>query len=178
MRQRKIRGHHRRQKQIERWKNHNLTLDIENLLNHKRDYVKIWVHPWSGLSMKNSQFRQPNSKTKYLILNALFDIYENWKSQLDQLGQNYYLKIWLYEPRFSKSQVVCAIGDSVDYYNLSFNTSNKKVDLNANNYHKTKDRITAFNWQLNLDEDYIDNSETENSSLTFIEKGVVWVGGK
>ena len=178
MRQRKIRGHHRRQRQIERWKNHSLTIDIENLLNYKKDYVKIWVHPWSGISLKNSQYPQPNGKTKYLMLNALFNIYGNWEKQLDLHGQNYYLKIWLYEPRFSKSQVVCAVGDSVDYYNNVFNKSNKKVDLNVNNYKKVKDKIFELKWQLHLDEDYIDNSENENSELIFVEKGNVWVGGK
>lgn len=178
MRQRKIRGHRRRQKQIERWKNHSLTLDIENLLKYKKDYVKIWVHPWSGISLKNSQYPEPNGKTKYLMLSALFDIYENWQKQLDQHGQNHYLKIWLFEPRFSKSQIVCAIADNIEYYNNVFNPSNKKVDLNVNNYSKTKDRISAFKWKLFLDEDYIDNSDNENSELAFVEKGIVWVGGK
>jgi hypothetical protein len=179
MRQRKIRGHHRRQKQIERWRNHNLTLDIENLLIHKKDYVKIWVHPWSGLSMKNSSYPEPNGQTKSLIVNALFDIYENWKKQIEQVGQSYYLKIWLYEPRVSKSQVVCAIGDKVDHYDNIFNVSNKKVDLNVNSYSKkTNSKLSAFSWKLHLDEDYFDSSETENAELVFIEKGIVWVGGK
>lgn len=178
MRQRKIRGHHRRQEQIERWRNHNLTLDIENLLIYKKDYVKIWVHPWSGLSMKNSSYPEPNGKTKSLIVNALFDIYENWKKQIEQVGQGYYLKIWLYEPRVSKSQVVCAIGDKVDHYDNIFNVSNKKVDLNLNSYSKTNSKLSEFNWKLHLDEDYFDGSETENAELVFIEKGIVWVGGK
>ena len=100
MRQRKIRGNKRRQKQIEIWRQLSLTLDTENLLKHKRDHVKIWVHPWSGISIINSTYPQPNGKTKKLMVSALLDIYENWKLQLDKLGQNYYLKIWLYEPRF------------------------------------------------------------------------------
>ena len=177
MRQRKIRGNKRRQKQIEIWRQISLTLDTENLLKHKRDLVKIWVHPWSGISIINSTYPQPNGKTKKLMVSALIEIYENWKLQLDKLGQNYYLKIWLYEPRFSNSQIVCSIGDSMDYYNNTFNTSNKKVDLNVNNYIKSKDRISLVKWQLNLDEDYVDNFEIENYELIAIKKGYVWIGG-
>lgn len=178
MRQRKIRGHNRRQKQIENWRKYSLTLDIENLIKYKKDYVKIWVHPWSGLSMKNSFYPEPNGKTKSLIVNALFDIYENWKNQLEQLGQNYYLKIWLHEPRISKSQVVCAIGDKVGHYGNIFNVSNKKVDLNVKSYSKTNSKISTFNWKLHLDEDYVEISVADNVELVCIQKGFVWVGGK
>lgn len=175
MRQRKIRGHIRRQKQIECWLKHNLTLNMENLLNYKRDHVKIWVHPWSGISIVNSAYPQPNGKTKKIIVNALFDIYDNWKLLLDQLGQNYYLKFWLFEPRFSQSQIVCAIGDSEDYYNNTFNASNKNTALNVNNYINAKDRMSLFRWHLHLDEDFV---EIENSEILAIKSGYVWVGGK
>ncbi|RYG54578.1 MAG: hypothetical protein EOO01_01125 [Chitinophagaceae bacterium] len=55
-----------------------------------------------------------------MIIQGLETIYDNWMLQLDAIGEPYYLKIWLYEPRLSKSQVVCAIGDKITYYDNMF----------------------------------------------------------
>jgi hypothetical protein len=75
---------------------------------------------------------------------------------LDKIGQPYYLKIWLFEPRFSKSQVVCAIGDRIDYYeNLFFKPENGK-QLQSVNYGSLKKRLDAFEWEYRLDEDHIE----------------------
>jgi hypothetical protein len=120
MKTKKIRGHKRIWKDIEKWKNANLKLDLEHLKQNERDYAKIGVYPFSAISLTNSQIPEPKTKTKKRILNGLLDIYDSWKNQLDQLNEPYYLKIWLFEPRFSKSQVVCAIGNSIDFYKNTF----------------------------------------------------------
>jgi hypothetical protein len=157
MKYQKIRGHKRRQKAIERWRTENLDLRLDLIEKYNYDHIDIVVHPWCDISIINSAFPEPTRKTKQLILNGLIDIYHSWKKQLDKIGQPYYLKIWLFEPRFSKSQVVCAIGDRIDYYeNLFFEPENGK-QFQSENYGSLKKRLYAFKWEYRLDEDHIEN---------------------
>ena len=159
MKTKKIRGHKRIWKNIDQWKNANLNLDLDNLKSQGRDYVKIWVHPYSGLSLTHSHIPQPKAETKTRILTGLLDIYENWKTQLDALNNPYYLKIWLYEPRFSKSQVVCAIGDYINYYqNMFIHSENIKASI-GDYPDSIKNRMIKFTWQQRLDEEFLDNTE-------------------
>jgi hypothetical protein len=161
MRQKKIRGHKRRWKQIENWRIDHLNLNLTDYLLSERDryYAKIKVHPWSGLALTNSVTPQPTGKTKLKMLNGLLDIYEDWKGQLDKLGQPFYLKVWLFEPRFSQSQVVCAIGDNIDFYENTFFKPEKTLKLNTDDYGQLKNRLDNFTWDYRLDEDYYDNTE-------------------
>ncbi len=162
MKTKKIRGHNRIWKNIEKWKKANLKLDLENLKNYERDYAKILIHPFSGISLTNSGNPEPKGETKERILNGLFDIYENWKNQLDGLNEPYYLKIWLFEPRFSKSQVVCAIGNSIDFYNTSFNNPQKVEEFKTDFVEIKKKRIENFYWEHKLDEDFIFSTDIGN----------------
>jgi hypothetical protein len=161
VRQKKIRGHYRRYKQIHNWRLDNLSIDLTDYLLNERDryYAKIRVHPWSGISLTNSATPQPTGKTKQKILNGLFDIYDNWKSQLDKLGQPYYLKIWLFEPRFSQSQVVCSIGDNVDFYENTFYKPSIDKTIQLENYGCLKAKLSKLEWDYRLDEDHYDNNE-------------------
>ena len=161
MRQKKIRGHNRRHKQLDNWRLDNLSLDLTDYLLNERDryYAKIRVHPWSGLSLTNSLTPQPTGKTKQKMLNGLLDIYEDWKAQLDKLGQPYYLKVWLFEPRFSQSQVVCAIGDNVDFYENTFHKPDTNKAIQLDNYGTLKTKLSKLNWDYRLDEDHYYNTE-------------------
>lgn len=161
MRQKKIRGHNRRHKQLDNWRLDNLSLDLTDYLLNERDryYAKIRVHPWSGLSLTNSLTPQPTGKTKQKMLNGLLDIYEDWKTQLDKLGQPYYLKVWLFEPRFSQSQVVCAIGDNVDFYENTFHKPDTNKAIQLDNYGTLKTKLSKLNWDYRLDEDHYYNTE-------------------
>ena len=120
MRTKKIRRYKRILKEIERWRSEVIELDLENVQSTNRDYVKIWVSPYSDLELGNSISPQPSGEARTKILEALLDIYDNWKLALDKLGEPYYLKIWLYDQRFSNSQVVCAIGPFLDFYETTF----------------------------------------------------------
>ncbi len=157
MKKQKIRGHKRKHRAIERWRLGNLELRLDLIEKYNYDYIKIFIHPWCDISIIKSEFPEPIKKTKQLILNGLIDIYHSWKKQLDKIGQPYYLKIWLFEPRFSKSQVVCAIGDRIDYYeNLFFKPENGK-QFQSGNYGSLKKRLDAFEWEYHLDEDHIED---------------------
>ena len=161
MRQKKIRGHKRRWKEIENWRLDNIDLNLTDYLMNERDryYAKIRIHPWSGLSLTNSLTPNPTRKTKQKMLNGLLDIYVDWKNQLDKLGKPYYLKIWLFEPCFSQSQVVCAIGENVDFYENTFFKPEEINNLNTDKYGQLKSRLENFTWDYRLNEDHYDNTE-------------------
>src|SRR5688572_16639298 len=136
MRTRKIRGHRRRHKQIDKWVLDNLSIDLRYYLSNERDrhYAKIRIYPWSGISVTRSAIPEPTRKTKEKMLKGLLDIYHNLKTQLDEIGQPYYLRIWLFDPRFSQSQVVCAIGDSIDFYKDTFFKPDDKKEIPLKKY--------------------------------------------
>jgi hypothetical protein len=158
----KIRGHRRRWNDIDQWVTTHKNLDLDYLKEYQRDYAKIRVHPWSGISLTNSQTPEPKGQTKTKILSGLIEIHDSWKRELDQLGENYYLKIWLFEPRFARSQVVCAIGDYLDFYENTFFKPDESKKFNPAKYGQLKDEIENFNWEYRLDEDHFDNSEPSN----------------
>lgn len=159
MRKQKIRGHKRRHRHIEEWRLENLNLRFDLFEKYNGDHIDIVVHPWCDISIINSKIPEPKAKTKELMLSGLIDIYESWKKQLDKLGQPYYLKIWLYEPRFSKSQVVCGVGEKIDYYENVFFKPGERKKMKPNNYGQLKSKIESFNWDYHLDEDHYDNTE-------------------
>ena len=156
MRYKKTRGQRRRHRLIEQWRLQNMQIDLNHLQNYNCDYVKIFVHPWCDLSITNSIFPEPKRKTKLLMLSALLDIYFSWKQQLDSMNQSYYLKIWLYEPNFSKSQVVCAVDDRIDHYNNIFLKAEDEKKPKTSAYGQIEDRLKMLNWQHYLHEDFID----------------------
>ena len=163
MRKRRVRGHKRRWKQINKWINSSLSIDLQHLKTNETDYVKIWIHPWSGLSLTNSTFPQPIGKTKKKITEGLIKIYKEWNSKLKQLDQPYYLAIWLYDNRFSKSQVVCAIEGSLDFYETTFRKGDEQKTLKLNQYpNDLQNKLKPFKWVQHFDEDHFDNTTVGN----------------
>lgn len=158
MRRRKIRGHNRKQREIERWKNVCLNLDLDRLNMYQYNYAKIMVHPWCDISIIDSGYLEPTKKTKQRILESLLDIYISWKKQLDKIEKPYYLKVWLYEPRFSRSQVVCAIGDKIEYYESQFFKPDLEKEYSINSNNSLSKKLQAFKWSNYLDEDQYDHS--------------------
>lgn len=161
----KIRGHKRIWRKIDQWINDNKNLDKETLLCWERNYVKFRVFPWNGFSRSNrkSILQEPKSITRDKILNGLFEIYENWKVELDKLGEPYYLKIWLYEERFSNSQVVCALRNKINFYDHTFSKPDYHKEIKSINFGNNK-KIENYNWELRLDEDLFDNTELGEES--------------
>jgi len=68
MKLQKVRGQKRRSKQIERWTNNNLPLNIPVLSKYKNDHIEIIVHPWCDISIINSTIPEPKGKNKGEIL--------------------------------------------------------------------------------------------------------------
>ncbi len=155
----KVRGHKRRWKHISNWIEANKNLNLNNLRARQRGYLKIQVHPWGGIYSAFHLIPEPNGKAKAQILEGLIEIYDSWKIELDKLQESYYLKIWLFEPRFSNSQVVCAIGDSLEFYENTFFKPEYSKELSPQNYGRLDKEVSKFNWQYRLDEDHFDENE-------------------
>ncbi len=158
MRTKKIRGNNRVLQNIEYWKVKNKKLDLDNLLSQNRDFTKIWVEPYSNISFLNSKYPEPKGKIRAHILSGLLDIYTSWKTTLDKLNQEYYLKIWLYDMRFSKSQVVCAIGPFLDFYDSTFYKPEEQREINLDSYGIHKKSMEILNWEYALDEEHYNNT--------------------
>lgn len=155
MRTKKIRGHKRIWKDIERWRTVHSPMDAGFV---DRKYVKIWVHPYSGISLLGSKIPEPKGLTRKKILEGLLDIYDAWKKELDSQGEPYYLKLWLYEPQISRSQVVCAVGDFRNFYDSTFYTPETQKKFPIGNYGKLQERLNSFTWEYAHDESFIDDN--------------------
>ena len=153
----KIRGFNRRIKEINRWRTNNLILDIDLLKERQYEYVKFWISPWDNLRYKERNYIGPKSKARTLILNSLLDIYDNWEQQLVELGIPYYLKIWLYEPRLTSSQIVCGINDKISHYENVFTKSDKKIISPSKKYEAIDERLEKYAWTVALDEEIVEN---------------------
>jgi hypothetical protein len=163
---RKIRGHIRIQNRVERWRRDTLSLPFaDSPAGRDRYYAKILVHPWNGLSMTRSSIPEPAGKTKQMMLAGLLDIHDGWKVQLDRLGLAYYLRVWIFEPRFSRSQVVCAFGDSLNFYEGTFHKPDFTVKLQPARYGRLKEKLSLYNWDFHLDEDFYDKNEVGERTL-------------
>jgi len=153
----KIRGQKRLKKRIEKWRIESLNPNIDLINENHYDYVKIWVNPFANLRYKERNYTGPKSENRILILNALLDVYDSWELQLKKLNVPYYLKIWLYEPRFTSSQVVCGIEDRIDHYENVFSPATKNVQFPIDRYKRLTKRIDQFNWTVAIDEEIIEN---------------------
>jgi hypothetical protein len=173
MRTKKIRGHKRRWKNIQTWIDSNMHLNIGQLENGKYDYCKIWLSPWSNLSITNSHIPSPKSQTRKLILTGLLDIYDSWDSQLKQLNKPYYLKIWLYTPDFKRSQVVCAIDEKIEQYEKTFYCPDNEKLCTLIPGIISNPRLEKFQWFKGLDEQMVfesEKSDADDEEMMFINK--------
>ncbi|KZL51011.1 hypothetical protein PN488_13175 [Nodularia spumigena CS-591/12] len=141
----KIRGWKKRIRQIEKWKQRNFNVDLSN---SNYDHVKIWIHPWSSLAKPS-----PPLWYRRLILSAMFEIYHNWKKQLIERGEPFYLKIWLFHPRFSHSQVVAGIGERIDWYENVFPIpENQYEPFPYQEYDSNLYNLHDLTWELRIDD--------------------------
>ena len=151
----KIRGHKKIQKRILNWIEENRTINISDFLANKYCYTTVSFDPYFNISIKNSNIAEPKTKTRKRIILGLQEIYNNWKTELDKLNQPYFLKIYLFEPRISKSQIICAIGkEKIEYYENFFRSADYKNDSNFQ-----KILSADFKWETHSDDDIYSEQE-------------------
>ena len=170
MKEKKIRGNKRIFKNIENWKQDCLNLDLENLERFQRNYEKVWVRPFSDLSISGSKIPTPKRKARKLILESLMAIFNSWESQLKTLEKPYYLAIWLYEPHLENSQVVCAIDGFLNFYDITFYRPEEQRKMPTQNYGALKNELDTFDWIYALDEDYFTTEDVAMSEDEYMTK--------
>lgn len=167
----KLRGQSRRWKEIAEWTDQNKELDIDRLRAYHRDYVKMWVSPWHDISLLSSTFPEPSGRSRQLMLEGLVTIYNSWKNTLEKLNEPYYLKIWLYNPRFGRSQVVCTVGDFLKFYDITFPLCEGEKRFPLEQYGPVANHFAKMNWQCRIDEDSVkDDSHMDPDQFISMEE--------
>ncbi|MGG3471610.1 hypothetical protein ABES02_29605 [Neobacillus pocheonensis] len=144
----KIRGWKRHKRKIERWKQESIDLDMDYLRDYQRTYVKLWIHPFYGLVRRN-----PPVWYKRLLLDAMMDVYLAWYRKMKKENEDFYLKMWLYDPHFINSQIVLAYKDCLEFYDKTFEKRKVHKDFPYDKFNSLKEKLEKFEWELHVDTD-------------------------
>lgn len=127
-------------------------LNIDFLKEEK--YYNYEIEEWYG-----EEFGIKGELRKKII-ETLLKTYFEWKNELDKLNKEYYLAIWLYNPRMLKSEIVCAIDEKVNYYeNEKFLASNKNSEFDLNQFGVLSPELQKFTWDRKIDLDAVEEWE-------------------
>ncbi len=153
----KIRGWKKQTKKITDWHLNHENPDLEHFNNYGEDFVKIRIDPWNRLME-----RQPPGWYCKIILERLIEIHNKWYQYYSLNQQNFDLQLWINEPKFIRSQVVCAKTDKPDEF--------------RNNYYrpdKSDRKFPSHKWQsinYNLDEFSFEPYMDENLHFKNLEE--------
>ena len=141
----KIRGDNKFLNEIEESIKTDSAFDLNNLLEKK--YLNydfdFWYYEDKII---------PNGKARKFIIESLINIYYAWEKELKKINKNYYLAVWLCEPRLLKSEVVCAIDEKIIFYETEcFKNSEKQGKLNLDNYGILHTELEKFKWEKKID---------------------------
>lgn len=150
----KIRGWKRHKRKIEAWKQSALHLDMEYLKDYQRDYVKLWIDPFYGPFRRSAP-----AWYKRLLLEAIIDVYKAWHKKMKKENEEFYLKIWLYDPDIMKSQIVVAYRDCISFYHETFEKMREQKEFPFKKFPGLEDKLEQFEWDLRIDIDYYDEAD-------------------
>lgn len=93
-----------------------------------RHYVKAWIEPYAGLALPGASRGGPTGRDceppswfAGLLRSRLLDIAADWQDRLEAgAGRPFRVFAWLKEIHALESQVVCEFGDSVGFYDRTF----------------------------------------------------------
>ncbi|MBA4496266.1 hypothetical protein ACFO25_12195 [Paenactinomyces guangxiensis] len=153
----KVRGWKRQIRKIEDWKQRVNTLDMKTLEEYHRDYVKIWIYPWYNLEKRN-----PPLWYSRLVLAEMIEIYLDWHKKMTKTGEDFYLKIWLYDPDFIHSQIVVAYKSCLHFYDKTFEVNPNTKPFPYHKFDSIRDQLKRFSWKLHLNQvTYTESDLTE-----------------
>lgn len=141
----KLRGWKRHKRKIAKWKQDVINLDMDEIQNYQRSYAKLWIHPFYSLVHRN-----PPNWFNRLLLHAMIDVYFHWYEQMKGEKEDFYLKIWLYEPNFIRSQIVVAYKDCLDFYKHTFDKNPTPKTFPLEKYKSSEEQLSRFQWELHI----------------------------
>ncbi|MGI8348521.1 hypothetical protein NiCM35_01980 [Niallia circulans] len=160
---------------MERWKQNAINLDMDYLRNYQRQYEKLWIHPFYKLERRN-----PPNWYQSLLLDAMIEVYLEWHQKMKKEEEDFYLKLWLYDPHFINSQIVVAYRNCLDFYDETFKRRQANKGFPFDKFHSLRDKLEQFEWDLHIESDYYDENDLnewlEEGALT--EKEVSRIKGK
>jgi len=129
---------------------------MEYMAQHHRDYAKLWIDPWYRAIRRN-----PPIWYRRLLLQAMLEVYRNWYKQMQATGEEFYLKIWLYDPHFINSQIVVAYRDFLHFYDQTFDVAwyDKKFPEDKYARGSVSDLVEQFDWALHVHTNYTEESD-------------------
>lgn len=148
MKQKKLRGKKRRNKNIEKWAMYNHLPDLNVIENYGMDYLKVRIDPWSRLNLTWSSIEKPKGKFRRDILKALINKFHIWDKFLSDKIENYHLTIEIHSENISECEI------KVVKLSKGENLSEKYVDKL-----ETNDNIKGFIWQKKPDYSYVDDDD-------------------
>lgn len=119
-------------------------IDLEFLNREK--YCNFQFEDWYGSNIALK------GKGRKFVLDNLLSIYTNWAHELKQHNLEYYLAIWLYDPRLELSEVVCAIDSKIEYYQQeALLDSSQITDFPSSKFKPFDNQLAKFNWTKKVD---------------------------
>lgn len=157
MKKKKVRNHSRIQKQITLWKDHHIKYGpkYSHSKNTEYTYANTRIYPYVNFTLNNSIPAPIKGKTRQLFIEAFLEIFEAWELQAKAIGNDYYLKIWLYEPYFENSEIVYTTGNRAGHYENMFREHEKELQFPLQNFGSLAEEMAALSWSAHLDEQHI-----------------------
>ncbi|WP_053367935.1 hypothetical protein [Bacillus sp. FJAT-27245] len=159
----KIRGWKRHKRKIQRWRQNVIDLDLDYLREHQKYYVKLWIHPFYSLVRTN-----PPNWYDRLLLNEMIDVYLSWNEKMAKEFEDYYLKIWLFDPDFISSQIVVTCKGCINTYDEAFDKNPVTRTFPFHKFESLKDKLALFDWEAHINaEVYFEKELVEDLQLGF-----------
>ncbi|MBP1994344.1 hypothetical protein [Paenibacillus eucommiae] len=89
----------------------------------------------------------------------MLDVYRIWNEKLLKLEEDFYLKLWIYDPHFINSQMVAAYKDCLHFYDQTFEVGNQEKQFPYHKYTYLREKLEMFDWHLYMDSDIFAESE-------------------
>jgi hypothetical protein len=128
--------------------------------------TKKRIRGWKRRLRKVDEWKR---KVINIDLEHLNEVYESWCNKLKKTNEEFYLKIWLYEPNFINSQIVAAYKECLHTYDKTFDFARNEKKFPFDKYTYLKDKLEMFNWSLHIDSDVF----TESDLIDNIQRG--WI---
>jgi len=163
----KIRGGRRIARTIADWVDAtSIPLDMEHLRQYHYAYERV-VHPWQVCV---GSIISPPKRFRNEMIFGLLKRYEQWNVQLRNLGEPYYLKVWLYGNTFFESQIVAGIEERIHWYENIFSPIDRKLIFPFQHFEMNATKCPAFAWTP-----VFSNGDPDDED--YPKRNLLWVGG-